>query len=54
MKKKKNKTTFIKNIIIFKLKWINAMFGNDDFSWKFEIGLNLLFDKSKFSNLDLN
>ena len=23
------------------------MFGNDDFIWKFEIGSNLLFDKSK-------
>ena len=23
------------------------MYGNDDFIWKFEIGLNLLFGKSK-------
>ena len=32
----------------------DAMFGNDVFIWKFKIGLNLLFGKLKFSNLDLN
>ena len=29
------------------LKFFNAMFANDDFLWKFRIGLNLLFGKLK-------
>ena len=29
------------------MKYNNAIFENNDFIWKFKIGSNLLFDKSK-------